>query len=134
LQTRAVGLPVHFMGHVDNRESLAGMLTFADVVLNLGHVETFGLVSVEALATGTPVVVASAGASSEIVNNTCGRVVDLQPELIADAVVELHQLSRSSLSSHCVIRSQEFNWVTTGKKMEQIFSSCIGISQYVNHS
>ena len=134
LQRRATGLPIHFMGHVEDRESLAGMLAFADVVLNLGHVETFGLVSVEALATGTPVVVASAGASSEIVNDSCGRVVDLQPDLIATAIVELRQLSRLLLSTNCELRSQDFNWVTTGKKMEQIFSACVGILKYVNHS
>jgi len=134
LQEQASGLPVHFMGHVTDRDTLANLLTFADVVVNLGHVETFGLVSLEALASGTPVIVASAGASSEVIDDTCGLVVDLQPEKIVAAIQQLHQLSREDLRIKCELRASNFNWTATGERMVELFTSSIGIPKYVNHS
>jgi alpha-1,6-mannosyltransferase len=134
LQEQAIGLPIHFMGHVNDRDALANLLAFADVVLNLGHIETFGLVSLEALASGTPVVVASAGASSEVVDSTCGLVVDLQPEKIVAAIHQLRQLSREDLRIQCELRANDFNWTATGERMVELFTASIGISKYVNHS
>lgn len=134
LQKQAVGLPVHFMGHIGDRKTLANLLAFADVILNLGHVETFGLVSLEALASGTPVVVASAGASSEVVDSTCGLVVDLQPEKIVAAINQLRQFSREDLRLQCELRASNFNWSVTGERMIELFASSIGSSKYVNHS
>jgi len=134
LQEQAIGLPVHFMGHVTDRDTLANLLTFADVVLNLGHVETFGLVSIEALASGTPVVVASDGASREVIDNSCGRVVNLEPTVIVSAIQQLRQLSRKDLCTQCELRASNFNWTATGERMVDLFTSSIGISKYVNHS
>ncbi|MBB5780882.1 glycosyltransferase [Nonomuraea jabiensis] len=52
----ADGLPVRFLGHLADRDALAALLATADVALAPGPVETFGLVALEALASGTPVV------------------------------------------------------------------------------
>ena len=134
LQEQAIGLPVHFMGHISDRDALANLLAFADVVLNLGHIETFGLVSLEALAVGTPVIVSSAGASCEVVDRTCGVVVDLQPEKIVGAINQLRQFSREDLRLQCELHASNFNWTVTGERMVELFVSSIGISQYVNHS
>jgi len=134
LQEQAIGLPIHFMGHVSDRDGLANLLTFADVVLNLGHVETFGLVSLEALASGTPVVVASGGASREVIDSSCGRVVDLDPQAIVSAIQQLQQLSREDLRIQCELRASNFNWTATGVRMIELFASCIGMSEYVDHS
>jgi alpha-1,6-mannosyltransferase len=51
------GLPVRFLGHVGDRAQLAALLASADVVIAPGPVERFGLAALEALASGTPVVV-----------------------------------------------------------------------------
>ncbi len=59
LQASAARLPVRFLGHVASRESLAKLLATADVVIAPSPAETFGLSALEALASGTPVVVSS---------------------------------------------------------------------------
>lgn len=59
-------LPVTFTGHLRERVGVAVLLAQADVVLAPGPYETFGLSALEALACGTPVVVADTGASSEL--------------------------------------------------------------------
>ena len=66
LATLAAGLPVTFLGFVADRRELAALLATADVVLAPGPVETFGLAALEALASGTPVVVARTGALPEL--------------------------------------------------------------------
>lgn len=90
--------------------------------------------SLEALAAGTPVIVASAGASCEVVDRTCGSVVDLQPEKIVGAINQLRQFSREELRLQCELRASNFNWTVTGERMVELFASNIGISKYVNHS
>ena len=62
----ADGLPVTFTGHLRERVGVAVLLAQADVALAPGPYETFGLSALEALACGTPVVVADTGASPEL--------------------------------------------------------------------
>ncbi|MGF7238198.1 MAG: glycosyltransferase [Frankia sp.] len=61
------GLPVMFLGFVTDRLRLASLLASADVVLSPGPVETFGLAALEALASGTPVVVHHSSALADLV-------------------------------------------------------------------
>jgi alpha-1,6-mannosyltransferase len=62
----AAGLPVAFAGFVHEPVGVAVQLARADVALAPGPCETFGLAALEALACGTPVVVADTGASREL--------------------------------------------------------------------
>jgi alpha-1,6-mannosyltransferase len=61
------GLPVRFLGHVGDRDELAALLATADVAIAPGPVETFGLAALEALASGTPVVVSAESALPEVI-------------------------------------------------------------------
>jgi alpha-1,6-mannosyltransferase len=69
LQSEAAsrGLPVRFLGHVNDRDELAALLATADVAIAPGPVETFGLAALEALASGTPVVVSAESALPEVI-------------------------------------------------------------------
>jgi len=59
---RTARLPVTFLGHVTSRYELSALLASADVALAPGPAETFGLAALEALGSGTPVVVSSRSA------------------------------------------------------------------------
>ena len=59
--------PVRFLGHVSDRADLGALLASADVVIAPGPVETFGLAALEALASGTPVVVSAESALPEVI-------------------------------------------------------------------
>lgn len=61
------GLPVHFLGHLGSRAEVARLVGAAEIALCPGPRETFGLAVLEALACGTPVVVARTGASQELI-------------------------------------------------------------------
>lgn len=59
-----------------NQKELAEIYTAADVFANPTREEVFGLVNVEALACGTPVLTFRTGGSPECIDETCGSVVE----------------------------------------------------------
>ncbi|MCT4789619.1 glycosyltransferase, partial [Exiguobacterium mexicanum] len=75
-----ITLPVNVI-HIPstNRiEELADYYALADVFLNLSVEESFGKVTAEAMASGTPVVVLDATANPELVPPECGEVIQPQ--------------------------------------------------------
>lgn len=63
-------------GPVSDPSQLRRLYSAADVFVSLSEAETFGLVTAEALACGTPVVVVNSTASPELVAEGCGVVVE----------------------------------------------------------
>ncbi len=59
-----------------NQAELAELYSTADVFANPTREEVLGMVNVEALACGTPVVTFQTGGSPECIDETCGCVVD----------------------------------------------------------
>ena len=59
-----------------NQTELAEIYTAADVFVNPTREELFGLVNAEALACGTPVITFNSGGSPEVIDDTCGMVVE----------------------------------------------------------
>ncbi|MBQ8351563.1 MAG: glycosyltransferase [Clostridia bacterium] len=73
-------LPHNIIGiqRTENQEELAELYSAADVFVNPSKEETFGLVTAEAMACGTPAIVYDSTACAEIVDEECG--VILQPD------------------------------------------------------
>lgn len=78
---------VHFIGP-QTRSDLAALLRESRVVLVPSHSETYGLVALEASASGVPVVAAAAGGLTEaVVDGRTGVVLDSRdPSIWADAI------------------------------------------------
>ena len=69
---------------------VARLMASADALLHGGDQETFGLVILEAMACGIPVVAVAAGAFTEIVHEHCGLLCPPNnPKAMADKVREL---------------------------------------------
>lgn len=60
----------------ENQTELAKIYTAADVFVNPTREEVLGLVNVEALACGTPVITFNTGGSPECIDKTCGFIVE----------------------------------------------------------
>ena len=92
-----------------NQNELAEIYTAADVFANPTREEVLGLVNVEALACGTPVVTFKTGGSPECIDETCGSVVDCDDidamELEIRRICEKKPYSKES----CIIRSKKFD-------------------------
>ena len=79
---------VHFLGH-QSQDVLARIYNAADVSVVPSRVEPFGLVAVEALACGTPVVATNAGGLPDFINQEVGALVPVDdPESLAHTIVD----------------------------------------------
>lgn len=88
---------------------LAEIYSTADIFLQTTQEETFGLVNVEALACGTPVITFDVGGCPDAVDHSCGRVV---PYGDIDAMIreiECQVKDRAMTSDACVRRAQYFS-------------------------
>ena len=65
---------VHVIDNFVPKDELAGMLAASDALVHAGDRETFGLVVLEAMATGLPVIGVDRGAVAELVTPECGRI------------------------------------------------------------
>jgi glycosyltransferase involved in cell wall biosynthesis len=123
-----VSARVVFAGFVSEKEK-ADHYRLADVFVMPGRGEGFGIVYLEALASGLQVVASSLDASAEVVlNRSFGRVVNPdRPGEIKAAVVELlkspphsipHELSTFSLTRF----RARWNWLLTEMKVGDLAS------------
>ena len=111
LEAQAAGLPVRFLRHVADRDLLARLLATADVVIAPGPVETFGLSALEALASGTPVVVSSQSALPEVVG-LAGLAAEDDDAACADAVEEILRRDVTDRRSRAREQAERFDWPT----------------------
>ncbi len=65
---------VHVIDHFVPKDELAGILAACDALVHAGDRETFGLVVLEAMAAGLPVIGMDCGAVAELVTPECGRL------------------------------------------------------------
>ncbi|WP_026425789.1 glycosyltransferase [Actinokineospora inagensis] len=117
LRRRAAGLPVTFLGFVADRADVARLLATADVSLAPGPHETFGLAALEALASGTPVVVSESSALPEIVNSECGQAVADDAFAFAGAVEGLLSVPERDRRAAARARAEEFDWSSSVRGM-----------------
>lgn len=93
---------VHFLGHV-NQDTLVKMYNIADVSVVPSRTEPFGLVAIEALACGTPVVGTNQGGLPDFIDNKVGRLVEVEDDLeLADAILaELAHKDKETRGKYC---------------------------------
>lgn len=104
--------------HTYNQDELVEFYSSADVFVNPTREEVLGLVNIEALACGTPVVTFDSGGSSECIDETCGIVVE--KDNIGDLCTAIYELceKKSELSEACIERAKRFD-------------QCVKYSEYI---
>ena len=87
---------LHFLGHL-NSTQLRSLYSTADVSLVPSRREPFGLVAIEALACGCPVIATNQGGLTDIINDDVGQLVNVEDaEDLARAIrEELHNKDRA---------------------------------------
>lgn len=118
-----LGPDVEWLGHL-RQDALCRLVGHSAVaVVSPRWDEPFGLVALEALASGTPVAAIARGGLAEVLDATCSRTTDgNEPELLAAAMIDAADLPRSAARR----RAEE---VGSSERMvdeyEQLYRSCL---------
>ncbi len=93
----------------NNQVELAEIYSAAEVFVNPTREDNYPTVNMEALACGTPVITFNTGGSPEMLNETCGIVVERED---IDGLVEAIQLAvekKTFSLEACLKKAEEFN-------------------------
>ncbi len=118
---------VHFLGH-QTQDKVARIMNVADLAVVPSRVEPFGLVAIEALACGTPVVATNQGGLPEFVNESVGALVDVDDsEGLAAAVIQEIESDSKSLKGPVAAEyaRKGFSWSTQVGKMIELYETTI---------
>jgi len=113
---------VTFHGRVGDAGAVA-LLQRASVFCLASEEEPFGLVLIEAMACGTPVVAMNSGGTKEIIaGHNCGLLVESSSaSALADALRQVFTDPAKSqrMSVAAIVRAWQFNWERTVNELEE---------------
>ncbi len=125
---------VTFVGRIE-QEALPRYYNAADILVVPSRYESFGLVALESLACGTPVVATSVGAVDQILREgETGRVVENgSPRSLANSIEEI--ISGRNRPSADLIRESilEFAWPHVASAMIKEYAAVVRRPQIVTH-
>ncbi|HXF07665.1 MAG TPA: glycosyltransferase family 1 protein [Candidatus Acidoferrales bacterium] len=109
--------------------ALSRLLASADVFVHAGDCETFGLVVLEAMASGTPVVVSDCGALPELVVPGTGVVAPAPTaDAMAAAVRDLFAQDRNAMGAQARQWAQvRWDWTIQMNQLRQTYEQLVGI-------
>lgn len=87
------GFSIRHFGYLTDQKKMNEFYALADILINPSLYETFGLVNIEAMASGTPVIAFSVCAMEEIISSDCGWCIEPENS------VKLAQSIENSFSS-----------------------------------
>lgn len=106
---------VYFLGNV-SQETVAKLFNLSDITIVPSRVEPFGLVAIESLACGTPVIASRAGGLKDFINEDVGRFFkmddheDLANKII-DAVNNNEKEKKGKFASEYALNNYSWNRV-----------------------
>lgn len=118
---------VHFFGHVSQAE-LVKIYNIADVSVVPSRTEPFGLVAIEALACGTPVIGTNQGGLPDFINEDVGALIPVEDELeLSKKVVnELERVDKKERSKYCNKYAKEnFSWKNSIGELEKLYQDVL---------
>ena len=122
-----------FAGFVSDTD-LVDAIKSSDVVAVPSRFEPFGIVALEAMAAGVPVVVSRVGGLAEIVDDAVDglEVKPNSPASVADGVVRL--LSDRAFASRLAAKARDkvkaYNWESSARRTLEAYEAAIGDSRY----
>ena len=103
-------------------KELTEIYTAADVFVNPTLDEAFGMVNVEALACGTPVITYNSGGSPECIDESCGIVVEKHNlKKLAEAIYKVCEENKFS-ANDCCERAKLFDKSIVFEQYIQVYS------------
>lgn len=112
--------------HTHNQQELAEIYTAADLFVNPTREEVFGIVNIEALACGIPVVTFNTGGSPECIDNKCGTVVDCDDIDAMEREIIRICSDKPYSKQACIERAKEFDMNNRFKEYVNLYEKIGG--------
>jgi D-inositol-3-phosphate glycosyltransferase len=124
----ALGELVTFLGKQD-QDTLPDYYAAADAVIMPSHYESFGMVALEAMACGTPVIASEVGGLAFLVRDgaTGYHVPDRDPAALADRICAIltDPLLRARLGGQAAEYAQRYTWQLIADKMVAMYEGMV---------
>lgn len=122
------GLPSNIVSihRTQNQQELAEIYSAADVFVNPTREDTFPTVNIEALACGVPVVTFVTGGSPEIIDETCGAVIECGDiDALKQKIVQVCE-QRPYSKEACIIKSKQYDEKDRFNEYLKLYETIIG--------
>jgi alpha-1,6-mannosyltransferase len=109
---------VTMLPYEQDSSSLARLLASADALVHAGVHETFGMIVIEAMACGIPVIGMRAGAVAELIDASVGSLCDPQkPASLRDTIAALYDRDLVTLGANARARiERRYTWASAFSK------------------
>ncbi|MEQ8755041.1 MAG: glycosyltransferase family 1 protein [Coleofasciculus sp. G1-WW12-02] len=128
LEKHFAGTPTHFVGYLTG-EPLGSAFASADAFIFPSRTETLGLVLLEAMAAGCPVVAARSGGIPDIVTDGVnGYLFDPQNEQGAIAATQRlfqEQSERETLRQNARAEAERWSWSAATRQLQQYYQGVV---------
>jgi alpha-1,6-mannosyltransferase len=107
---------------------LAALIASCDAFLHANENEIFGLVVLEAMAAGLPVIGPNRGGVAELIDNSVGQLADrAEPALLAEAIEALFARDVAAISAAARRRAESrHGWDTTFENLTRLYGRLAG--------
>ena len=128
----AVGQTVVFLGKRD-QDKLPYYYSAAELVVMPSHYESFGMVALEAMACGTPVIASEVGGLAYLVKDgeTGFTIPDQEPDMLCEKISWLlndHEL-HTAMSRRAVEYAQDYAWEKIAKQILDVYQDLTQIER-----
>jgi D-inositol-3-phosphate glycosyltransferase len=132
----AVGQTVVFLGKRD-QDKLPYYYSAAQLLVMPSHYESFGMVALEAMACGTPVIASEVGGLAYLVRDgeTGFTIPDQEPEALCEKISWLlrDQDLHATMSQRAVEYAQDYAWEKIAKQIVDLYKSLLVEKEPVSH-
>jgi D-inositol-3-phosphate glycosyltransferase len=112
-----------------NQESLPYYYSAAEAVIMPSHYESFGMVALEAMACGTPVIASEVGGLAYLVQDgvTGFHVPDREPDELAGKMCLLlsNPALRREMSAAATQHAQQYAWPVIADRIQALYRNCL---------
>ena len=103
-------------------KEVARLLASCDAFVHANHQEPFGLVALEAMASGLPIVGVDSGGIAELVDETVGQLATAPtPEAMAEAIEALFARDREPIALAARTRAESYGWNRTFEALTALY-------------
>jgi putative colanic acid biosynthesis glycosyltransferase len=107
-QIKSLGKNIIGISRISDKAKIVKLYSSAHVFFNPTKADTYPTTIMESLACGTPVVSYDVGGCSELVDNTCGKLVKKDSIIDAkDAIIEVSE--KSNMFENCIKKASAFD-------------------------